>query len=193
MGLHKSGTALHQGSKNTYVITINKFGALSWDWVGGKNMFVCFGGRKIHKQVPRMKIQFMGFFLRWIFHRQHRFMGNALNSEKHLIFANGLANQPFLSEICRRGHWKRGICIKQSEIDFRIHDKCATMLRTLPVMHETKYWQVCGTLSPNLRNPPPPRRTPPFLGFPILVCGHDYQGQSLAVWILAVKSSLILI
>ena len=71
-----------------------------------------------------------------------------------------------LSEISRRGHWKRGICIKLSEIDFQIRDKFATMLRTLPLMHETKYWQFCANLAQfatNLRNAP--SRTPPSRDF----------------------------
>ena len=56
------------------------------------------------------------------------------------------------SEISRSGHWERGICIKLSEIDFRIRDKFATILCTLPLMYETNLRQICAT---------PPLRTPP--------------------------------
>ena len=60
----------------------------------------------------------------------------------------------------RRGHWKRGICTKLSEIDFQIRDKVATILRTLPLMYETRNRQFCANLARNLRQicatPPPP-------------------------------------
>ena len=39
----------------------------------------------------------------------------------------------------RRGHWKRGVCIKLSEINFQVRDKSATVVRTLPLMYEMKY------------------------------------------------------
>ena len=71
------------------------------------------------------------------------------------------------SEIRRRGHWKRGICIKFSEIDFQIRDKFATILRTLPLMYETKYRQFCANLARNLRQicATPPSWTPPSRDF----------------------------
>ena len=65
-----------------------------------------------------------------------------------------LQSQAFLLEISRRGHWKRGICIKLSEIDFQIRDKFATILRTLPLMYKTKCRQFCANLARNLRNAP---------------------------------------
>ena len=71
------------------------------------------------------------------------------------------------SEIWRRGHWKRGICIKLSEIDFQIRDKFATILRTLRLMYETKYGQfpqiwraICDKFAQR-----PPSRTPPSPDF----------------------------
>ena len=65
------------------------------------------------------------------------------------------------------GHWKRGICIELSEIDFQIRDKFATILRTLPLLHETKYRQFCANLARNLRQicATSPSRTPPSRDF----------------------------
>ena len=48
-------------------------------------------------------------------------------------------------------HWKRGICIKLSEIDFQIRDKFATTLCTFPLMHEMKSRQFCANLARNLQ------------------------------------------
>ena len=71
------------------------------------------------------------------------------------------------SEISRRGHWKRGICINFSEIDFQIRDKFATILLTLPLMYETKCRQFCANWTRNLRQicATPPSRTPPSRDF----------------------------
>ena len=72
-------------------------------------------------------------------------------------------SQPIISEVSRRGRWKRGICIKLSEIDFSMCDKRATIfLRTLRVMYETKYQTFCAIgaqFATSLRNAP--SRTPP--------------------------------
>ena len=64
-----------------------------------------------------------------------------------------LPSKHLLSEMWRRGHCKRGICIKLSEIDFQIRDKFATILRILPLMYETKYRQLCANLVHNLLVP----------------------------------------
>ena len=55
------------------------------------------------------------------------------------------------------------ICIKLSENDLQIRDKFATILRTLPLMYETKYRQFCANLALNLRQicATPPFWTPP--------------------------------
>ena len=67
----------------------------------------------------------------------------------------------------RRGHWKRGICIKLSEMDFPIRDKFTTILRTLPLMYETKYPAILrkfgAQFATNLRNAP--LANAPFSGF----------------------------
>ena len=77
--------------------------------------------------------------------------------QKHLGTMNSIApnaksttySNPVLkkSEISRRGHWKRAIGIKLSEIYLQIHDQFATMLRTLPLMYETKCRQFCANLA----------------------------------------------
>ena len=79
-------------------------------------------------------------------------------------------SQMLVSEIWRRGHWKRGICIKLSEIDFEFRDKLATILRTLPLMHEAKYRQSCANLAHYLRQigVTPPFAKSPFSGFLIV-------------------------
>ena len=52
--LPKISSEMHQGKKKH--ININKFAGLSRDWVGAKNLFMCFfrvipyGGEKTHKQ-----------------------------------------------------------------------------------------------------------------------------------------------
>ena len=66
-----------------------------------------------------------------------------------------------LSEIWRREHWKMGISIKASEVYFQFHDNFATVLRTLPLMHKTKYRQFCTNLAQFATNLP--SRTPFFL------------------------------
>ena len=71
------------------------------------------------------------------------------------------------SVISRRGDWKRGICIKLSEIDSRICDNFALNLRTLRVMYETKYQQFCANLACNWRHlyATPPSCISPSRGF----------------------------
>ena len=42
----------------------------------------------------------------------------------------GASDRDAPAEVSRRGHWKRGVCMKLSEIDFQMHDKfAATNLR----------------------------------------------------------------
>ena len=69
-------------------------------------------------------------------------------------------------DILRMGHWKRGICIKLSEIDFPSRDKFTTILRTLTLMYKTKYPAILrkfgAQFATNLRNAP--RRERPLLG-----------------------------
>ena len=80
-------------------------------------------------------------------------------------------NPPLLvevgSEIRRRAHWKRGMCIKVSEIYFAICDKFATKSRSPHLMYKTKYMQFRANLARNLRQicAMPPARTPPFRKF----------------------------
>ena len=66
----------------------------------------------------------------------------------------------------RRGLWKRDICIKLSDIDFRICDKFATISRTLPLMHKTKntqnFAQIWRAIFEKFAQPPPRER--PLLG-----------------------------
>ena len=50
-----------------------------------------------------------------------------------------------------RGQWKRGICIKLSEIDFQIRDIFTTILCILPLMYKMKHRQCCTNLACNLR------------------------------------------
>ena len=72
-----------------------------------------------------------------------------------------------LSEIWMRGHWRRGICIKLSAIDFRLCDKFAPIVRTLRVMYEMKYQHFGANLARSLRQicAMPPSRTPPSQDF----------------------------
>ena len=67
---------------------------------------------------------------------------------------------PNTSEIRRRGRWKRGICIKLSEIVSRFCDKmCNNFVHPSedPLMHKTKHPQFCANLAQfatNLSNAP---------------------------------------
>ena len=56
-----------------------------------------------------------------------------------------------------KGALERGTYIQLSEIDFQIRDKFAIILRTLPLMYDTKYRQFCAGWCAScdiLRNPP---------------------------------------
>ena len=85
-----------------------------------------------------------------------------------------------LSEIWRRGHWKWGVCIKLSEIDFQIRDKFVTILRILSLMHKMKYRQFCANLAHNLRQicATPPSRTPPSRNFWFSVKWFGFRPES---------------
>ena len=50
-----------------------------------------------------------------------------------------------------KGGLERGICIELSEIDFQFRNKFATILHTLSLMHETKYWQFGANSAHNLQ------------------------------------------
>ena len=85
------------------------------------------------------------------------------------------------SEISRRGHWKRGICIKLSEIDFQVCDKFVTILRTLPLMYETNaddFAQFGALFATNLRNAL--LANAPFSGFLKQKITRNILGNDLA-------------
>ena len=104
-------------------------------------------------------LSFLPFFLLFC----PSFIDLLMGTFRGAVFYHGGVPLLINSEIWRRGSWKRGICIKLSEIDFQIGDTFATILRTLPLMYEMKYQQFCATLARNLRQicATPPSRTPP--------------------------------
>ena len=69
-----------------------------------------------------------------------------------------------LSEVSTKGHWKRGICIRFSEIDFRTCNKSV-------MMYDMTYQQFCADFVDNLRQlcAMPPLATPPSQNLWILL------------------------